>query len=47
MLNNGLIQNISGMFTLGFSLGISLGFIVWLISWCISQLMHFFKALTK
>lgn len=31
----------------GISSGLMIGFITWFTSWCISQVIHFFKAISR
>lgn len=47
MIDNDLLTVFGELFLFGVGGGLSLGLTIWLISWFISQLIHFFKALSK
>lgn len=48
MLDNVNVQFIFKEYVInGIYAGLELGFIIWLASWCWSQIIHFFKAITR
>ena len=47
MLDNELLADLQKIFLFGVGGGLTIGLTIWLISWCISQLIHFFKALSR